>query len=72
MEQKAIYNWVIAELIREEKLLFTAMCPRLPVIANQSADWCGNPPDEWNQVTITTKNRSVSQSYRVIVDTFYL
>ena len=20
------------------------MCPKLPVIANQSADWCGNPP----------------------------
>ncbi len=25
------------------------------VIANQCAHWCGNPPDEWNQVTITTK-----------------
>ena len=37
MEQKAIYNWVIAELIREDKLLFTAMRPRLSVIANQSA-----------------------------------
>ena len=27
-----------------DKLLFTAMRPRLSVIANQSADWCGNPP----------------------------
>ena len=35
--------------------------PRLPVIANQCAHWCGNPPDEWNQVTITTKNRSISR-----------
>ena len=37
--------------------------PRLPVIANQSADWCGNPPVEWSQVTITTKNRGNSQFY---------
>ena len=28
------------------------------VIANQSADWCGNPPVEWNQETIGTKNRN--------------
>ena len=27
------------------------------VIANQCAHWCGNPPVERNQVTITTKNR---------------
>ena len=26
------------------------------VIANQCAHWCGNPPVERNQVTITTKN----------------
>ncbi|MDY6181603.1 MAG: hypothetical protein SPI15_12270, partial [Candidatus Faecousia sp.] len=31
--------------------------PQLPVIANQRARWCGNPPDEWDQVTITTKKR---------------
>ena len=31
---------------------------KFPVIANQSADWCGNPPVKRNQVTITTKNRS--------------
>ena len=30
---------------------------KFPVIANQSADWCGNPPVERNQVTITTINR---------------
>ena len=29
---------------------------KFPVIANQSADWCGNPPVEWNQVTISAKN----------------
>ena len=34
----------------------------LAVIANQSADWCGNPPVEWYQVAITTKNRSISRS----------
>ena len=34
-----------------------AALPRLPVIANQRARWCGNPPDEWNQVTITSKKR---------------
>ncbi len=37
-------------------------CPlrnsKLSVIANQSADWCGNPPVERNQETITTKNRN--------------
>ena len=33
------------------------LCSKFPVIANQSADWCGNPPFEWNQVTITTKKR---------------
>ena len=26
-----------------------------PVIASQFANWRGNPPDEWNQVTISTK-----------------
>ena len=40
-----------------DKLVFGGMRPKLPVIANQSADWCGNPPAPWNQVTITTKNR---------------
>ena len=38
------------------KLVFEWERSKLPVIANQSADWCGNPPDERNQVTITTKN----------------
>ena len=45
---------------------------KFPVIANQSADWCGNPPVEWNQVAITTKNREVALLCRAIVDTFYL
>ena len=30
---------------------------RFPVIANQRAGFSGNPPDEWNQVTITSKKR---------------
>ena len=45
------------------KLLFKRERCKLPVIANQSADWCGNPPVEWSQVTITTKNRGNSQFY---------
>ena len=28
-----------------EKLVFVSARYKLPVIANQSADWCGNPPD---------------------------
>ena len=39
---------------QNDKLLFSKLNA---VIANQSADWCGNPPDEWNEVTITTKKR---------------
>ena len=41
-----------------DKLVFSGFAFRFPVIANQSADWCGNPPVERNQVTITTKNHS--------------
>ena len=52
------------------KLVFVAVRPKLSVIANQSADWCGNPPVEWNQVTITTKNRYVFPLCSAIVDTF--
>ncbi|MCI6956125.1 MAG: hypothetical protein MR763_02060, partial [Clostridiales bacterium] len=32
------------------------------VIATQRARWCGNPPFERNQVTITAKNRNCSHS----------
>ena len=42
---------------------------KFPVIANQSADWCGNPPVEWNQVAITTTIRtdsSFSGAFRYI------
>ncbi len=53
-------------------MLFEDARYKLPVIANQSADWCGNPPVERNLVTITTKNREVSPLCRAIVDTFYL
>ena len=37
------------------KLLFSKINA---VIASQCAHWRGNPPDEWNQVAITTKNRN--------------
>ena len=57
---------------QNDKLVFVASHPKLPVIANQSADWCGNPPVERNQVTITTKNRYVSPLCRAIVVTFPL
>ena len=48
------------------------VCRVYTVIANQSADWCGNPPVERGQVTITTRNRNVSPLCRAIVDTFLL
>ena len=48
-----------------DKLVFEIVRLKNAVIANQSADWCGNPPVERNQVTITTKiarfSRSVGQ-----------
>ena len=44
-------------------MVFIAARPELSVIANQSADWCGNPPVEWNQVSITTKNRGDSHFF---------
>ena len=33
------------------------------VIANQCAHWCGNPPVERNQVTITTKKREFYRAF---------
>ena len=53
-------------------MVFVGLCPKLPVIASQCAHWRGNPPVERNQVTITTRNRNVSQLCRAIVDTFSL
>ena len=40
-----------------DKWVFVASRPKIPVFANQSADWCGNPPVERNQVTISAKNQ---------------
>ena len=40
-----------------DKLLFVDVRSKNAVIASQFANWRGNPPVEWNQVTITTKNR---------------
>ena len=39
------------------------VCRVYTVIANQFADWCGNPPVERNQVTIITKNRDESNYF---------
>ena len=47
-----------------DKLVFESVRYKLPVIANQCAHWCGNPPAPWNQVTITTKNRGDFRSFR--------
>ena len=45
-------------------MVFVASRPQLSVIANQSADWCGNPPVERNQVIITAKNCGDTHFYR--------
>ena len=47
-----------------DKLVFERLRFKLPVIANQCAHWCGNPPVERSQVTITTKNRGDFHSFR--------
>ena len=44
-------------------MLFGGFAFKSPVIANQCAHWCGNPPVERNQVTITTRNRSDAHSF---------
>ena len=38
-----------------DKLLFVDVRSKNAVIASQFANWRGNPPAPWNQVTITTK-----------------
>ena len=45
-------------------MVFERLRCKLPVIANQCAHWCGNPPVERSQVTITTKNRGDFHSFR--------
>ena len=62
----------IGILHRHGKLVFERLRCKLPVIANQCAHWCGNPPVERNQVTITTKNRSDSHFFWVVFGTFPL
>ena len=54
-----------------EKLVFENAHSKNAVIANQSADWCGNPPVERNQVTITTKNRR-NPPFWLLIGTFPL
>ena len=39
------------------------VCRIFAVIANQCAHWCGNPPVERSQETITTKNRGDTHSF---------
>ena len=53
-------------------MLFTRVHPKNAVIANQCAHWCGNPPVERNQVTITAKNRGVSHFSGAIRYVFHL
>ena len=60
------------ELPHIDKLVFESAHQIYAVIASQCAHWRGNPPVEWNQVTITTKNRKVFPLCRAIVDTFSL
>ena len=64
MQPHASINYIahISIIQLPDKLGFGGFASKYPVIANQSADWCGNPPVERNQVTITTKNRKVSRS----------
>ena len=38
------------------KLVFVAVRPKLSVIANQSADWCGNPPVSGEMYRKASKN----------------
>ena len=45
-----------------DKLVFVSVRLKNAVIANQRARWCGNPPVERDQVTITTKNRNDSNA----------
>ena len=39
------------------KLVFVASPPSFLSLRTSALKWCGNPPVERNQVTITTKNR---------------
>ena len=45
-----------------DKQVFESVHLKNAVIASQCSHWRGNPPDEWNHVTITTKNRDVSHT----------
>ena len=57
-KQKQLLSCVIMDdqVIGFHKLHSKLLFVRYAVIASQRARWCGNPPDEWNQVTISTKN----------------
>ncbi|MDY6181776.1 MAG: hypothetical protein SPI15_13160, partial [Candidatus Faecousia sp.] len=50
------------------KLVFGGLRPKFPVIANQSADWCGNPPVRGEMYRIVLKKPGVLR-YLVIIDT---
>ena len=62
MVEKTAFLWYHCKKTFCDKLLFVGVHPRLAVIANQCAHWCGNPPVERNQATITTKNCGNSHS----------
>ena len=39
---------------------------KFPVIANQSADWCGNPPVRWEMYRIAPEKRGLLRFLAVI------
>ena len=49
------------------KLVFVAVRPKLSVIANQSADWCGNPPVSEEMYRIAPKKWESPRFLAVIV-----
>ena len=62
----SIFVYIVSFHTSEKKI---GICRILAVIANQSADWCGNPPVERNQVTIPTNNRG-NPHFLVLFGTF--
>ena len=50
----------MVEWKRKNKLVFVASRPKLSVIANQSADWCGNPPVSGEMYRIVPERMEVA------------
>ena len=49
-----------------DKLLFESARYKLSVIANQSADWCGNPPVRGRMYRIAAEKRGLLRFWVVI------